>query len=65
MGSTMENIQYEKLSDHGMNQFVDGEAPMHMLNLVLQEQQQKLLKGQYTKDDDYTYWIRYVQEEED
>jgi hypothetical protein len=30
---------------------------MQMLNLVLQEQQQKLLKGQYTKDDDYADWI--------
>lgn len=49
----MENIQYEELIDHGMNQLVDGDAPMKMLNLVIQEQQQKLLEGQYTKDDDY------------
>ncbi len=53
----MDNIQYEQLSDHGMNQLVDGKVPMQMLNLVLQEQQQKLLEGQYTKDDDYADWI--------
>ncbi len=61
----MENIQYEELIDHGMNQLVDGDAPMQMLNLVIQEQQQKLLEGQYTKDDDYVDQIQYVQEEED
>lgn len=48
-----------------MNQVLDWEAPMQMLNLVLQEQQQKLLEGQYTKDDDYIDQIRYVQEEKD
>ena len=36
-----------------MNQMLDGEALMHMLNLMLQKQQQKILKGQYIKDDDY------------
>lgn len=49
----MENIQYEELIDHGMNQLVDGDATMQRLNLVIQEQQQKLLEGHYTKDDDY------------
>jgi hypothetical protein len=32
---------------------LDGEAPIQMLNLMLQEQQQKLLEGLYIKDDDY------------
>jgi hypothetical protein len=36
-----------------MNQMLDGEAPIQTLNLMLQEQQQKLLEGQYIKDDDY------------
>jgi hypothetical protein len=36
-----------------------------MFNLVLQEQQQKLLKGLYPKDDDYTNWIQCVEAKEE
>jgi hypothetical protein len=32
---------------------LDDEAPMQILNLVLQEQQQSLFEGQYIDDDDY------------
>jgi len=35
----------EKLNNHGMNEVMEDETPMQMLNLVLQEQQQKLLEG--------------------
>jgi hypothetical protein len=33
------NDQAKELSDHGMNQLVDGEALMQTLNMVLQEEQ--------------------------
>lgn len=41
----IEEIMIEKLNNHGMNEVMEDETPMQMLNLVLQEQQQKLLEG--------------------
>jgi hypothetical protein len=38
---------------------------MQMLNLVLHDQQQKLLEGLYIEDDDYANWIQCVEAEEE
>jgi hypothetical protein len=40
-----------------MDLLVDEEAPMQMLNLILKEQHQNVLEGQFSKDDDYVDWI--------
>jgi hypothetical protein len=45
--------QIEELTNQGMDQIVDEEAPMQMLNLILQQQHQNVLSEQLTEEDDY------------
>ncbi len=54
----------EELKDHGLDLIIEGEAPMQILNLTLQEQHQNILEGLFSKDDDYADWIKYAAEEE-
>jgi len=53
----MEN-EIEELKDHGLDLIVEGEAPMQILNLTLQEQHQNILEGLFSEDDDYADWIK-------
>jgi len=46
--------------DHGMNQVLDEEVPMHIFNLALQEQQQTLFERQYVIDDNYLVNITHT-----
>jgi hypothetical protein len=36
-----------------MDLIVEKEAPMQILNLILQEQNSNILEGQFIEDDDY------------
>jgi hypothetical protein len=57
--------EIEKLKDHGLDFIIEGETPMQILNLTLQEQHQNILEGLFFEDDDYADWIKCVVEEED
>ncbi len=45
--------QIEELRVHKMDLIVEKEAPMQILNLILQEQNSNILEGQFIEDDDY------------
>jgi len=51
--------------EQGMDQIVDEEAPMQMLNLILQQQHQNVLSEQLTKEDNYSDWIKCADIDED
>ncbi len=38
---------------------------MQMLNIILKEQHQNVLERQFSKDDDYAYWIKCGSADED
>jgi hypothetical protein len=57
--------EIEKLKDHGLDFIIEGEAPMQILNLTLQEQHQNILEGLFSEEDDYADWIKCVVVEED
>ncbi len=61
---SIEEILIVELNDYGINQIVENETTMQMFNLLLQGQQEKLLKGLYTYDDVYADWIQCVQAKE-
>lgn len=50
--------QVEELKDHEMDLIIKKETPMQILNLILQQQDQNLLEGQFTEEDDYANWIK-------
>jgi hypothetical protein len=60
----LEATQMEELNDYKTNQIVEEKMLMHILHLVLQEQQQNLFEGQGTYGDDYADQIECVQKEE-
>lgn len=57
--------QIVELKDQGMDLIVEKEAPMLILNLILQEQHQNILERQFIEDDDYANWIKCAATEED
>jgi hypothetical protein len=48
----------EKLKDHGLDLIIEGDAPMQILNLTLQEQHQNIREGLFFENDDYADWIK-------
>jgi hypothetical protein len=50
----------EELKDYGLDLVIEEEAPMHILNLTLQEQHKNILEGFLSEDDDYADWIKCV-----
>ncbi len=48
-----------------MDLIVEKEAPMQILNLILQEQNSNILEGQFIEDDDYEDQIKCAVAEED
>jgi hypothetical protein len=60
-----ESKEVEKLMDNEFNLFVQNKSPHHIMNLLLEEQANRVLFGKNSNSDDFEDWMRCADQNEE
>jgi hypothetical protein len=61
----LQQIDYEnEFGDTELEELVESERPQEILQLIIQEQVDDIMKEEVTDSDDYADWIQWVSDEE-